>query len=62
MLTHTGWQHSCASRCEFFKKEASEQCSEPKASRSSERSCGKRLTGMQFAVMQVLHDGGELPG
>lgn len=23
---------------------------------------GGRLTGMQFAVMQVLHDGSELPG
>ena len=30
--------------------------------KGEQEQCGKRLTGMQFAVMQVLHDGSELPG
>ena len=53
-----------ASRCyclDVFGR--SKQCSKQKqVSRSNERSFCKRLTGMQFAVMQVLHDGGQLPG
>ena len=64
-MMHTGWLAGCKQVCHFAclcKKQAIKQCSKQKASRSHERSYGMRPTGMQFAVMQVLHNGGELPG
>lgn len=45
-----------------IRKHRNRLVSQLKMSRSDAGQRSGRLTGMQFAVMQVLHDGSELPG